>query len=36
MSLTILVTLVIGIAAGFFMPESMSAFLPSAHTPVPG
>ena len=30
MSLTILVTLVIGIAAGFFMPESASAFLDSA------
>ena len=30
MSLTILVILVLGIAAGFFMPESMSAFLDSA------
>lgn len=30
MSVTIFVTLVIGIAAGFFMPESISAFLDSA------
>lgn len=30
MSLTIFVTLVLGIATGFFMPQSMSAFLDSA------